>query len=131
MNITEIKEKLINILLDEGYKRKDITEDESIEEILLFSRKKINYQIYIEDEESLTIGIESIDDTDYTNDFLQRYDETGNISFFEDYLMGLDETDHTQLRKLWIDIEKIEEKYADTSIGHDFYNIVKEKFGHY
>jgi hypothetical protein len=131
MNITEIKEKLINILLDEGYKRKDITEDESIEEILLFSRKKINYQIYIEDEESLTIGIESIDDTDYTNDFLQRYDETGNISFFEDYLMGLDETDHTQLRKLWIDIEKIEEKYADTSIGHDFYNIVKEKFGYY
>ena len=131
MNITEIKEKLINILLDEGYKRKDITEDESIEEILLFSRKKINYQIYIEDEESLTIGIESIDDTDYTNDFLQRYDETGNISFFEDYLMGLDETDHTQLRKLWIDIEKLEEKYADTSIGHDFYKIVKEIFGHY
>jgi hypothetical protein len=131
MNLTEIKEKLINILLEEGYKRKDITEHESIEEILLFSRKKINYQIYIEDEESLTIGIESIDDTDYTNDFLQRYDETGNISFFEDYLMGLDETDHTQLRKIWIDLEKLEEKYADTSIDHDVYNIIKEKFGCY
>ena len=131
MNITEIKEKLINILLDEGYKRKDITEDESIEEILLFSRKKINYQIDIEDEDTLTIGIQSIDDTEYTNDFLQRYDEFGDISFFEDYLMGLDETDHTQLRKLWIDIEKLEEKYADTSIGHDVYNIIKEKFGCY
>jgi hypothetical protein len=131
MNITEIKEKLINILLDEGYKRKDITEDTEVQEVLYFSIKKINYQIYIEDEEIITIGIVSIDDTDYTNDFLQQYDESGDISFFEDYLMGLDETDHTQLRKLWIDIEKIEEKYADTSIGHDFYNIVKEKFGYY
>ena len=131
MNLTEIKEKLINILLEEGYKRKDITEHESVEEILLFSRKKINYQIYIEDKDTLTIGIQSIDDTEYTNDFLQRYDEFGDISFFEDYLMGLDETDHTQLRKIWIDIEKLEEKYADTSIGHDVYNIIKEKFGCY
>jgi hypothetical protein len=131
MNLTEIKEKLINILLEEGYKRKDITEDTEVQEVLYFSIKKINYQIYIEDEETITIGIVSIDDTDYTNDFLQQYDESGDISFFGDYLMGLDETDHTQLRKIWIDIEKLEEKYADTSIGHDVYNIIKEKFGCY
>jgi hypothetical protein len=131
MNLTEIKEKLINILLEEGYKRKDITEDTEVQEVLYFSIKKINYQIYIEDEEIITIGIVSIDDTDYTNDFLQRYDESGDISFFEDYLMGLDETDHTQLRKIWIDMEKLEEKYGDTSIGHDVYNIIKEKIGCY
>ncbi len=125
MEIPQIAEKLIAILLEHGIKPKDIRQDG---ESISFDRRKITYSIYIEGEEDIHYGVESIEDADYSQDFFSNKDEYGDINHLEDFLSQIDEGLYDDYRKLWIDLEKLEEKYSDSAFI-DVEEVIKEKYG--
>ncbi len=127
METAEIKKALIDIFIDHGFKEKDIVSDKTADNVLRFSHKKVNYIIYIEGPEDITYAIESIDDAGYDSDFLQNRDECGDIDHFDGYLHGIQNGDFQDLRRIWLDLEKIEEKYSES--GFEIEEIIAFKYG--
>jgi hypothetical protein len=133
MEINEIFEKLKTIYVENGFKEKTLTFNEGndlLHPSISFSYNKVNYIIYIENEDEFYCTIDSIDDTDLDDDFymyLNEYDETNEpIEYFDQYLINIKEGIHSKIRKVWIELEKIKEKYeSDDDINYLFNMIAK------
>ena len=128
--LNDIKNRLREIFIQQGFKSDQLQNDEEDEYILSFSHKKINYQLYIESEENIHYGICSISDCDYSDQFFDPLDQVENIQYFEEFLFQIEEKTFEPYRNLWSDLEKIQSKYEGI-LEIDFEDIIKEKFDLY
>jgi hypothetical protein len=118
-------EKLISGLKEHGIKEHQI---EVEDEMITFHVKKITYFLYVEDFENVHFGVQEIEDAEYSQDFLNCLSEYGDVEFLEQFLSQIKEGNYDGYRKAWLDLQKLEEKYAD-QISMDFEQIVSEKYG--
>lgn len=124
MNNQQIIDSLISTLILNKIKRDNIdVEDLSID----FTVKNITYNIYVEDEETVHYGVKNIEDAEYSEGFLHKLTEYGDVGYLNEFLDSVKEGTFEKYRKVWLDLQKLEDKYEDL-IGEGFPDIVHEKY---
>jgi hypothetical protein len=127
MEIKEIKDKLVEIFVEKGFKSKLLIEDKEYDEILYFSDKGIKYKIFIEDEEIIHYSIYEIDGFDSSEDFFINYeDNTEDLDSFVDFLFSVKNGDFLFYKNIFVDVKKLKDKYQE--YYSDLSSIVAHQF---
>ncbi len=113
------KEKILNILSEEGIKKGKIHLDPENDEIIDVEIGPVTFQIYIYDEDDITYSIKSISGCEYDESFLNNYDQTGSV----DIIYEMIASDYSHLKTIWKALERLEDKYDD-----EFFDIINSKY---
>lgn len=126
MTPEEIKTALIEIYKEMGFKLSAIeTHDD---EHFTFRYKKILYNVNWEDgEEDIYYALSDIEDCEYSEEFLQNEYNQGNVGEFEEFLRSIKEGRWEPLRKVWMALDALEEKFCGT-LPQDWDEIIHEKY---
>lgn len=125
MTIQQCIDHVVNVLKDNKIKEKDI---EINDNIVLFTHKGTQYQVYVESPEDVHYGVSHIDGVDLNSDFFQDYDDFGDYLYIEDYLFStINDNRFDYIKKIWKSLEKLE----DLDIEGDLVKIVCAYYGLY
>jgi hypothetical protein len=114
MEIKEIKDKLVEIFVEEGFKSKLLIEDKENNEILYFSHKGINFKIWVDSEESIYYSIFKIESIDLSEDFFRNYDVIrADLDSFVNFLHSVKNGDFLFYKNIFTDVKKLKDKYVD------------------
>jgi hypothetical protein len=125
----QLSEELIDIFKQSGFKLSQIKKEYSKTDHLIFEYNKIIYDIdYSGGNEEIICSFQEIIDCDYSIDFLnENFEQYCSIENIEDFFLKVKEGGFDTLRIVWLELDKIENKYS-SKLPIDFEELIMQKY---